>query len=334
MKTTIAVAILFGAAAVAAGTALRAQQAPPAWAYAVGNAAPGGGRGAGRGAAAADAAHRTTPRSLPGASKQFTIEEVEAATPADWFPEDHPPMPSIVASGRPPAIRACAYCHMPNGKGRPSNAPVAGLPTAYFIETLNDFRNDLRKTGEPRKTNTNQMIAIAKAMTPEEMQAAAEYFGSMKWTPWIRVVEAEMVPKTRVEGSIHWRLEGNEMEPLGMRIVEMPENTEETEELRNPRSGMVAYAPVGSIAKGEALVKTGGGGKTLACGACHGAALQGAGKVPGIAGRSPSYLARQMYDIQAGTRQGLSSKLMKPVVAKLTEEDYVNITAYVASLKP
>ena len=242
-------------------------------------------------------------------------------------------MPSIVANGRPPAIRACAYCHMPNGKGRPSNAPVAGLPTAYFLETLNDFRNDLRKTAEPRKTNTNQMIAIAKAMTPEEMQAAAEYFGSMKWTPWIRVVESEMVPKTRVEGSIHWRLEGNEMEPLGMRIVEMPENTEETEELRNPRSGMVAYAPVGSIAKGEALVKTGGGGKTLACGACHGPTLQGAGKVPGIAGRSPSYLARQMYDIQAGTRQGASSKLMKPVVAKLTDEDYVNITAYVASLK-
>jgi cytochrome c553 len=332
MNKTITVAILLGAAAIAAATGLRAQQAPPAWAYAVAPSSAARGRGAA--AAPVDPAHRTTPRSLPGASRQFTIEEVEAPTPADWFPEDHPPMPSIVASGRPPAVRACAYCHKPNGKGRPSNAPVVGLPVAYFIETLNDFKNDLRKTAEPRKTNTNQMIAIAKALTPEEMQAAAEYYGSMKWTPWIRVVEAERVPKTRVEGSIHWRLEGDETEPLGMRIVEMPENTEETEELRNPRSGMVAYAPVGSIKNGEALVKTGGGGKTLACGTCHGANLQGAGKVPGIAGRSPSYLARQMYDMQAGTRQGAASKLMKPVVAKLTEEDFVNITAYVASLNP
>ena len=329
MTKRIALSFVLGVATLAGTAALRAATEPPAWAYAVANTPRAGGP-----AAPEDPAHRTTPRSLAGTTRTFSIEQVEAPTPADWFPEDHPMMPSIVASGRPPAIRACAYCHMPNGKGRPSNAPVASLPVAYFIETLNDFRNDLRKTAEPRKTNTNQMIAIAKAMTPEEMQAAAEYFGSIKWTPWIRVVEAERVPKTRVAGSIHWKLEGNETEPLGMRIVETPENTEETEELRNPRSGMVAYAPIGSIAKGETLVKTGGGGKTIACAACHGAQLQGIGKVPGIAGRSPSYLARQMYDMQAGARHGAASKLMMPVVAKLEAEDFVNITAYVASQKP
>jgi cytochrome c553 len=55
------------------------------------------------------------------------------------------------------------------------------------------------------------------------------------------------------------------------------------------------------------------------------------GPVPGIAGRSPSYLARQLYDMQTGARKGLWADLMKPVVAKLTAEDLVNISAYVAS---
>jgi cytochrome c553 len=116
-----------------------------------------------------------------------------------------------------------------------------------------------------------------------------------------------------------------------VRIIETPENPEATEVLRNPRSGFIAYAPVGSIKKGEALVRAGGNGKTVACGACHGADLLGMGPVPGIAGRSPSYLGRQLYDMQAGTRNGEWTQLMKPVVAKLTAEDMVNILAYVSS---
>jgi cytochrome c553 len=41
-----------------------------------------------------------------------------------------------------------------------------------------------------------------------------------------------------------------------------------------------------------------------------------------------------MYDMQAGARRGEWTELMKPVVAKLTAEDLVNISAYVASLLP
>jgi cytochrome c553 len=117
-----------------------------------------------------------------------------------------------------------------------------------------------------------------------------------------------------------------------VRIVETPANAERTD-LRDPRSGFIAYAPVGSIKKGEALVR-GGGTRTIACGVCHGTDLMGMGPVPGIAGRSPSYLARQMYDMQTGARRGEWTELMTPVVAKLTDEDFVNITAYVASLLP
>ena len=275
-----------------------------------------------------------SPKTLQGSTAKFTLTEIRNGFgPADWYPGDHPAMPEIVARGKKDAnVRACALCHYPNGKGRAENAPVSGLPVAYFIQQMHDYRDGKRKSADPKKANTNAMVGFAKSMTDEEIKAAAEYFGSMKWTPWIKVVESKTVPKTRIAGGLFIALPGNETEPLGQRIIEVPEDNAR-EALRDPRSGFVAYVPAGSIKKGEALVKT-GGGKTTACGVCHGADLGGLGPVPGIAGRSPSYSARQLFDMQTGARSGLWADLMKPVVAKLTEEDLINISAYTASVAP
>ena len=331
MRRFVGLVVLALTPLVAAGV-LRAAGDPPAWAYAVG---PAPAPGAAPPAAAQPAAPDTTPKQLPGSTLSFTLPQIrDAFGPADWFPGDHPTMPEVVAKGKRPDVRACSLCHYPNGKGRPENAGVAGLPVSYFIQTMNDFRSDVRKSAEPRKANTNVMITIAKGMTPDEIKAAAEYFGSMKWTPWIRVMETKTVPKTRVQGGMYLRVEGEETEPIGMRIIETPENVEHTELLRNPRSGFIAYVPQGSLKKGEALVTTGGNGKTTQCGLCHGADLKGLGPVPGIAGRSPSYMVRQMYDMQAGARHGQWTDLMKPVVAKLTDDDFVSIAAYLSSRMP
>jgi cytochrome c553 len=325
MRTGLVLVVVGAALSMFTG-ALRAAGDPPAWAYAIPVPAPPG---------APAPAPDTSVKQLAGSTSSFTRQQIsDGFGPADWFPGDHPAMPDIVAHGKRPDARACGLCHYPNGKGRQENAGVSGLPVSYFIQQMNDFRDGLRKSAEPRKANTNAMIAIAKALTPEEIRQSAEYFGAMKWTPWIRVVETSTVPKVQSRGGIWIPVEGNEKEPIGMRIVETPENPERTEILRDPRSGFIAYAPVGSIKKGEALVKTGGNGRTLACGECHGADLLGLGPVPGIAGRSPSYLTRQMYDMQAGARHGEWTELMKRVVAKLTDEDLVNISAYVASLMP
>ncbi|HEY6343511.1 MAG TPA: c-type cytochrome [Bryobacteraceae bacterium] len=322
-RIVIVVAIALTLACVSAAAA-----EPPDWAYAIAPAPPAGAAPAGK------AAPDTSQKQLPGSTLSFTRAQISNAFgPADWFPGDHPSMPDVVAHGRQPDVRACSLCHYPNGKGRPENAGVAGLPVAYFLEQMNDFRSGDRKSAEPRKANTNTMIAIAKGMTPEELKAAAEYFGSMKWTPWIRVVETATVPKTRLAGGMYLTLEGNEKEQLGQRIIETPVNAEDTEVLRNPRSGFNAYVPVGSIKKGEALVTT-GAGKTTQCAVCHGADLKGLGPVPGIAGRSPSYLVRQMYDMQQDARKGQWTSLMKPVVAKLTNDDMLAIVAYTASRMP
>ena len=112
-----------------------------------------------------------------------------------------------------------------------------------------DFKNDLRKSSDPRKANTNRMIGFAKAMSDEEIRQAAEYFGSISWTQWIRVMEVREVPKTRIQGGMFLRLDGKETEPIGTRIIEAPEDTERTEVLRDPRSGFIAYAPMGSISR-------------------------------------------------------------------------------------
>jgi len=128
-------------------------------------------------------------------------------------------------------------------------------------------------------------------------------------------------------------VESGGVEPIGQRIIEMPEDLERTE-LRDDRSGFIAYVPTGSIAKGRELVRTGGGGRTQPCGVCHGDDLRGLGPVPPLAGRSPSYLVRQLYDLQTGVRKGRWSPLMQAAVAKLSVADFVALAAYAASLEP
>jgi len=320
--------LLFTSAVLSTAIFAGAADGPPTWAY--GTDPQAAAAAPGRASQSAD----VSLKHLPDSSSAFSLSQIgDRFNPADWYPGDHPAMPDVVAHGRAPEIWACGLCHYPNGKGRPENASVSGFPTSYFIEQMRQFREGVRSSADLRKKNTSIMIAIAKAMTDDEIKASAEYFGAMKWTPWIRVVETDAVPKTYTSVGMFLPLEGGEKEPLGQRIIETPVDPEGTEALRNPRSGFIAYAPVGSIEKGAQLVM-GGNGKTIVCGVCHGADLKGLGPVPGIAGRSPSYLARQLYDMQQGTRRGDWTELMKPVVKGLSNENMLNIVAYTSSRTP
>ncbi len=330
LKSARVISVVAGVLVLAGG--LRAAGDPPEWAY---NAPPAPPPGTTPPPPAPPAPDDGSIKNLPGAAKGFTVTEIRNQFgPADWYPGDHPSMPDVVAHGRRPDVRACSLCHYPNGKGRPENAGVTGLPVEYFIKTMDDFRSGARKSAHPRKANTNVMITIAKGMTDRELHAAAEYFGSMKWTPWIKVVESQTVPKTRVQGGMFLKIEGGGTEPLGRRIIETPDNAEHTEMLRDPRSAFTAYVPVGSLQAGRTLVETGGNGKTERCAVCHGAGLHGLGPVPPLAGRSPSYLMRQMFDIQQGARNGVWSELMLPAVKNLTEDEMMTIAAYVSSMTP
>ena len=272
-------------------------------------------------------------KQVPNSAAAFTMTQIrDLFTPPDWHPDNHPPMPDVVGRGNKPGQFACGFCHLPNGLGRPENSSLAGLPASYIAQQVAEFKNGVRKSSEPASLPSNLMVAVAKLVSEEDAKIAAEYFASLKPVPWIRVVETAMVPKTKVGGWMLIEDGSGATEAIGQRIIEMPENLERTE-LRDSASGFIAYVPRGSIRRGEALA-TDGAGKTTPCAICHGAGLKGLGPVPALAGRSPSYIVRQLYDIQHGTRNGQWSELMKPVVAGLSAEDLVAVAAYTASLAP
>jgi cytochrome c553 len=280
-------------------------------------------------------------RTVEGSSASYSWLEIrDGHNVIEWFPEDYPPMPPIMKTGPASLMaergRGCGSCHLPTGKGRPENAPPGGQPAAYTMQQLQDMANDLRYQSDPRDPNTPTMVALAKAMTEEEMRQSAEYFEAIPYTKWIEVIEADMIPKMELHlGDMYIQVEGDEQEPLGNRIVETPRDDHQANFLRTTRApgDWIAYVPVGSLERGKNLVTT-GGGKTVSCNVCHGSDLMGLGSMPGIAGRSPSYQMRQLWDMKMGTRKGPQTALMAPVIANLTMDEMTDIVAYLASIDP
>ena len=266
-------------------------------------------------------------KQAPGSTRAYTQAQIDDPfNPPDWFPDEHPPLPPIVAQGNKPGVRACAQCHLPSGDGHPESSSLAGLPVPYLIRQMSAF-----KTGGRKGIRATVMIAIAKAISEPDALAAGEYFAALKPGAWTKVIETETVPKSYVgAGGMRFAEPGDEKEPIGNRIIVLPQD-EARAKSRDPHSGFIDYVPVGSIAKGEALVTTGGGGKTVPCAICHGQTLQGLGEVPSISGRPPAYVVRQLNDMKTGARSGISTALMQQVVDKLTVEDMVAIAAYLGS---
>ena len=250
-----------------------------------------------------------------------------------WHPEDHQPLPDIVAGGRKPDVFACGFCHRADGPGGPENADLAGLPKPYIIQQMADYKSGARGTAVPSRSPPTLMIGLSKSITDAEVHTAAAYFSSLKPRKRIKVIESGTAPKSYVAAVLWAAVEGAEREPLGERVLEVPDDLQRFES-RDPRSTFTAYVPVGSLAKGEALVTKGRPGKTVACAPCHGSDLKGLGPLPSIAGRSPSYMFRQLYDFKHGARTGEWSPLMVQVVSNLDQEDMLAIVAYLASLDP
>jgi cytochrome c553 len=267
---------------------------------------------------------------LPGSKASYTRAEIgNIFVVPDWYPDAHPKMPEVVEHGRKPDVYSCGHCHLPNGQGRPENASVAGLPEAYIVQQMADFKSGARKGSDPEMLSVTNMVKLAKSTSDEDVKAAAAYFSSIKLKPWIRVVEVDQVPKTKPAGGMMVVIKDGGTEPIGDRVIEVSEDLERTE-LRDPTSGFIAYVPKGSLDRGKQLVTAG----TMPCTMCHGANLQGTGSIPSIAGRSPSQMARQLIDFQNGNRNGQMAPMMKTVVNKMTIQDIVAITGYLAAQAP
>jgi cytochrome c553 len=267
---------------------------------------------------------------VPGSTRTYALADYDDMHGApDWFPQDHPPMPRIVAHGNGDAW-ACAYCHLPNGQGRPENAPLAGLPAAYIVEQVNAFRSGARSTGRPETTKF--MPAEARNVTDADLKRASAYFSSLHYRTWTRVAETATVPKTHIA---HWMLAPDadgKREPIGDRIIETSTDIARTE-LRDTRFGFVAYVPPGSIARGAAIASR-GTGAAQACESCHGVDLRGVGDIPPLAGRSPTYMVRQLILFRLGDRANPEAAPMRAEASRLTLHDMIAVAAYAASRKP
>jgi cytochrome c553 len=321
-KALVALVMLSVATALVGGPPAQGQEAPPPWAYVLNppdfKPPPDDG----------------TLRRVPSSSAAFTLTQLRDLFLApDWHPEDHPAMPPIVSEGRKPEVFACGVCHRADGPGGPENAGLAGLPAAYIVQQMADFKSGVRSTSVPEGVPAKLMISLSNAAADAEVEAAAAYFSALKPRSVIRVVETDTGPKTYVAGWYLAAVTTGEKEPICPRIIEVPEDLEQFVS-RDARSRFIAYVPIGSIQKGQMLATSGGGGKTVQCGICHGADLKGLGPIPGIAGRSPSYFVRQLYDFKHGARVGTGSAQMKPSVERLTVEDMISLAAYAASLTP
>lgn len=268
------------------------------------------------------------PKQLPGSAKTYAQEQVDnLSSPPDWYPDEHAPAPRSVVDGTANKGFACGSCHLMSGYGHPESSDLVGLSADYIVQQMADFKSGARK--EPIRMET-----IAQNTSDEDSRAAAEWFANLKPspTPWVKVVEADTVPKTYLgPGRMRFVHPDGGTEPIGNRIMMVPQDVPRAR-LRDPHSGFIAYVPVGSIAKGKTLVDTGGLGRTVACSLCHGDKLEGLGNVPRLAGHHPIYTARQLHLFKDGRRNGTDAQLMKRSVEQLTDEDIVAISAYVGSL--
>lgn len=275
-----------------------------------------------------------TPHRVAHSHATFTEAEVRDlfAVP-DWRPALHPPMPDVVAHGRRPAVFACGYCHLADGIGRPENAMLAGLPAAYLAQQMADLRSGARRSAWAPYGPGATMQRIADSATASEVAAAAAYFAGLQARRRSRVVEATHIPRAVAASGLYFRDPRGGVELLGDRLVEVAQDRA-AHEVHDPRTAYVAYVPPGSVQRGRVLSLRGRSGGTTSCASCHGAALRGAGLVPPLAGRSPSYLLRQLLAFRTGTRSSAAGAPMRAEAATLDVDDMIAAAAYAGSLRP
>jgi cytochrome c553 len=169
------------------------------------------------------------------------------------------------------------------------------------------------------------MAATAHAIRPADLAAAAGYFSGFEPRSQTRVVEAGTIPAAAAWAFVY-RFDDARHEALGERIIEGPVDAARFE-LRDPATRYIAYVPDGAIGRGRVIAEHGAAGGP-ACVSCHGRALLG------IAGASPTYLARQLLNFRSGARNDPDAGPMQAVAGTLTDAQIIDAAAFVGSRGP
>ena len=168
---------------LAALVTISAAPAPaPEWAF------PGLGAATNAAAPPASAVMR-----LPGSPVILHQSDFDGARAVDWFPTAHPPAPGLVLNAKGKVAYPCGYCHLPDGRGRPENARLQGLPADYIVQQVQAFANGTRRAAVPYMP-TNYMAEVAHAIQPADLQAAALYFSQFEPRSHTQIVETATIP--------------------------------------------------------------------------------------------------------------------------------------------
>jgi cytochrome c553 len=177
------------------------------------------------------------------------------------------------------------------------------------------------------------MITGLNTLSDPEIKEAAAYYAALPLPRRIKVVEAGTVPTSYVPNWYYTPKNDGQTEPLGERILEMPDDEEAFVD-RDSRVTFTAYVPLGSLARGAALVAGASADRIPACAACHGQGLHGLGTIPPLAGRSPTMIFRQLYEFKTHIRNGAMAGPMQANTANMTQPEMIAIAAYIGSLPP
>jgi cytochrome c553 len=171
------------------------------------------------------------------------------------------------------------------------------------------------------------MTVAAKSLDNAEIVAAARYFAGQPRTSTFRIVESRTALAVHVE---NWALAADrparQASPR-QRLLELPDDPQDFAS-RDTHARYTVYVPIGSIARGRALVERHG---ATACAACHGQRLQGQGTAPPLIGQSPTYLLRQLIDFSRGARNGRQAGAVAAIAQSLSMDDMIAVAAYAAS---
>ena len=199
---------------VARGASLRAQSphsnAPfeiPAWAFPVLGSAT---------MPAATGTDTSTIATVPTSRAKFTVGRTrDRFDVADWNPATHRSAPPIVMHGRKPVVMACGFCHLADGRGRPENAMVAGLPVEYFVQQVKDMRTPgASKRFAGAVSARRRDGAHRRQRHRRRGGGGGRYFARVRARRASRVVESDSVPRFMPLNGVSTLLPGAAREPL------------------------------------------------------------------------------------------------------------------------